>query len=167
MLEWGASFISEEGVETISGAAPTPLETNEYFSYRLLWKQNWTFFFFFFPGKYANKGERISFRSWPIGYDKLVTPITLGTSELSKWWDHISVWRLYTQSLLRCCLSISIPICVSPYLLHLAGSHKRKGRERQGCVTFPRSRLIHPGLLALRYQGDWHLVNASGRWRDR
>lgn len=118
-------------------------------------------------GKYANKGERMSFRSWPIGYDKLATPITLRTSELSKWWDHISVRCLYTQSVLRCCLSISLPICVSPYLLHLTVSHKRERRERWGSVMFPRSRLIHLGLLALRYQGDWHLANASRRWRDR
>lgn len=139
------------------------------FSYWYLWKQDWThpLFFFFFLLNMLIKGERISFRSWPIGYDKLVTPITLGTSELSKWWDHISVWCLYTQSVLRCCLSISLPICVSPCLLHLTVSHKGEERERWGSVTIPRFWLIYLRLLALRYQGDWHLKNASVRWKDR
>lgn len=54
-----------------------------------------------------------------------------------------------------------------PYLLHLTGSHEREGRESRGSVTLPWSRLIQPGLLALRYQGDWHLANASRRWRNR
>lgn len=83
-------------------------------------------FFFYFSDKNANKGERISFRSWPIGYDKLVTPITLGTSELSKWWDHISVWRLVHPERAQT-LSLNQP----PYLLHLTVSHEREGRESE------------------------------------
>lgn len=82
--------------------------------------------FFYFSDKNANKGERISFRSWPIGYDKLVTPITLGTSELSKWWDHISVWRLVHPERAQT-LSLNQP----PYLLHLTVSHEREGRESE------------------------------------
>lgn len=104
-----------------------PLETNGYFSCWFLWKQNWThILFFYFSDKNANKGEKISFTSWPIGYDKLVTPITLGTWELSKWWDHISVWRLWTQSVLRGCLSISLPIC-SISQAHMKGREGRAG----------------------------------------
>lgn len=61
--------------------------------------------------------------------------------------------------MLRCCLSISLPIC--------SISHEREGREHWGSVTLPQSWLIQLGLLALRYQGDWHLTNASRRWRNQ
>lgn len=84
------------------------------------------FFSFIFLIKMLIRGKKISFTSWPIGYDKLVTPITLGTWELSKWWDHISVWRLWTQSVLRGCLSISLPIC-SISQAHMKGREGRAG----------------------------------------